>query len=71
MEAYVTARQMAAYFSISEGEVYIIMREMETQKRPGLLRIGRLLRARPKDFEDYLVERMKGDNNDLQREITV
>lgn len=71
MDAYVTARQMAAYFSISKAEAYIIMHEMETRKKPGLLRIGRLLRARPKEFEAYLLERMKGDNDDLQREIEI
>jgi hypothetical protein len=61
MEAYVTAKQMAAVYSISTDQAYVIMREMEKKQRPGLLRIGRLLRARPTEFEAYLIERMKGD----------
>lgn len=69
MEAYVTAKQMAANFNISKEFAYVIMREMEQQNRPGFLRIGRLLRARPTEFEDYLLTRMKGEENDLQGKI--
>lgn len=70
MEAYVTAKQMAANFNISKEFAYVIMREMEQRNRKGFLRVGRLLRARPTDFEAYLLERMKGEGtNDLQRKI--
>lgn len=68
MEAYITAKHLAAHFAISKAEAYIIMHEMESQGRNGLLRIGRLLRARPAAFEEYLRERMT--NNDLQGKIT-
>ena len=69
MEAYVTAKQMAANFNISKEFAYVIMREMEERNRPGFLRIGRLLRARPTEFEGYLLTRMKGEGNDLQGKI--
>lgn len=61
MEAYVTAKQISAAFAISKEQAYLIMREMEEQKRPGFLRIGKLLRAKPTEFEAYLIERMKGE----------
>lgn len=61
MEAYVTAKQMAAHYAMSTDQAYVIMHEMEIKQMPGLLRIGRLLRVRPTEFEAYLIERMKGD----------
>lgn len=68
MTRYAKAKDIAAFYCISQSMVYKIAREMlETPEECGVVKIGTLIRINPERFEAYLQK--KGANNELQAEI--
>lgn len=69
MIRYAKAKEIAAFYCISQSMVYKIAREMlETPEECGVVKIGTLTRINPERFEAYLQK--KGAKNDLQAEIS-
>ena len=69
MTRYAKAKDIAAFYCISQSMVYKIAREMlETPEECGVVKIGTLTRINPERFEAYLQK--KGANNELQAEIS-
>lgn len=69
MTRYAKAKEIAAFYCISQSMVYKIAREMlETPEECGVVKIGTLTRINPERFEAFLQK--KGANNDLQAEIS-
>lgn len=68
MTRYARAKEIAAFYCISQSMVYKIAREMlETPEECGVVKIGTLTRINPERFEAFLQK--KGANNELQAEI--
>lgn len=69
MTRYARAKEIAAFYCISQSMVYKIAREMlETPEECGVVKIGTLTRINPERFEAFLQK--KGANNELQTEIS-
>lgn len=69
MTRYAKAKEIAAFYCISQSMVYKIAREMlDTPEECGVVKIGTLTRINPERFEAFLQK--KGANNDLQAEIS-
>lgn len=64
---YATAKEIAAYYCMSQSSAYKLMREMLETPESGAVRIGTLIRVNPEKVEEYLLK--KGEKNDLQAEI--
>ena len=65
---YATAKEIAAYYCMSQSSAYKLMREMLETPESGAVRIGALIRVNPEKVEEYL--RKKGErHHELQTEI--
>ena len=64
---YATAKEIAAYYCMSQSSAYKLMREMLETPESGALRIGTLIRVNPEKVEEYL--RKKGERHELQAKI--
>lgn len=58
MEGYATPKQLCGFYKLSKSFIYDLLAEME-KTTGGVLRIGRAVRVKVSNFDEFLKKRME------------